>query len=79
MFIGHNNTRLFVTLGGRNSVIEALYYGVPMLGLPMTLDQFLNMAIVTKKNMGLQMDYRTLSESSFFRAITSLVYDKKYR
>ena len=79
MFIGHNNTRLFITHGGLNSVIEALYYGVPMLEVPLFADQFLNVNALIKKNMALKMDYRKISEKSLSGALYAILHNPKYR
>ena len=37
--LGHPKTRLFVTHGGNNGQNEAVYHGVPMLVIPITIDQ----------------------------------------
>lgn len=38
---GHENTKLFITHGGLLSTQEAIYNAVPMLGIPVLVDQFL--------------------------------------
>eukprot|EP00047_Mylnosiga_fluctuans_P002408 m.224363 g.224363 ORF g.224363 m.224363 type:complete len:521 (-) comp11085_c0_seq1:48-1610(-) len=40
--LGHAKTKAFLTHGGMNSVQEAAYHGVPMLGFPHFADQFDN-------------------------------------
>ena len=40
--LGHPQIRVFVTHCGNNGQYEALYHGVPMVGLPYTGDQFHN-------------------------------------
>ena len=40
--LGHKNTRLFITHAGNNGQLEALYHGVPMLAMPVALDQHRN-------------------------------------
>ena len=39
MFLGHKNLRVFVTHCGMHGVMEALHYGVPMVGVPVFSDQ----------------------------------------
>ena len=35
----HEKTRLFITNCGANGVLEALYYGVPIIGFPKVEEQ----------------------------------------
>ena len=44
--------RLFVSQLGMVSLQEAVYHGVPILGLPLTYEQGLNSDIVTMKSIG---------------------------
>lgn len=37
--LGHTKTKVFVAHGGTNGVQEAIYHGVPILGLPLIFDQ----------------------------------------
>ncbi|KAK7891041.1 hypothetical protein WMY93_023004 [Mugilogobius chulae] len=37
--LGHPKTRVFVTHGGTNGLQEAIYHGVPILGIPLFFDQ----------------------------------------
>lgn len=44
--MAHNNTKLFITHGGYNSILEAQYFGVPLLGIPIYGDQMTNLDVV---------------------------------
>lgn len=39
--VAHKNTKLFITHSGLMSSQEAIYHGVPMLGIPIFADQFM--------------------------------------
>jgi UDP:flavonoid glycosyltransferase YjiC (YdhE family) len=47
---------LAVTHGGNNSVTESLLFGVPMLVLPFSTDQFTGAAAIESGNLGLVLD-----------------------
>lgn len=50
--LGHGNTKLLVTHSGYNSQFEALYHGVPMVGIPVSGDQPYNAARMQAKGFG---------------------------
>ena len=50
--LASGHVRLFVSQLGMVSLQEAVYHGVPILGLPLTYEQGLNSDIVTMKNIG---------------------------
>lgn len=43
--LAHKNTKLFISHGGANSILEAKYYGVPMLIIPIYGEQMTNMEV----------------------------------
>ena len=57
--LASGHVRLFVSQLGMVSLQEAVYHGVPILGMPLTYEQGLNSDIVTMKNIG-GITYMTL-------------------
>lgn len=51
--------KLFITHGGQLSTTEAVYYGVPLVGIPIMADQHVNMKSVVNKGFGVRV---TLAE-----------------
>lgn len=75
----HNNTKVFITHGGLMGTLEALYYGVPLIGLPFFSDQLPNMEIYVKKNMAIRLDKNAINEEKITEALNSILTDPKYK
>ncbi|OAD54384.1 UDP-glucuronosyltransferase 2C1 [Eufriesea mexicana] len=74
----HPNVRLFITHGGMLGSQEAVYCGVPILGIPLFGDQHLNMAYFVKKGLAVKLDYRQLSYEPVSNALNELLVNKSY-
>lgn len=68
-----------MTHGGLNSVQEALYFGVPMIGFPLFGDQPLNIRLLADKNVVYTMSYKEINKNSLDKALHAVIYDPKYR
>ncbi|XP_072449000.1 UDP-glucuronosyltransferase 3A1-like [Chiloscyllium punctatum] len=75
--LGHPKVRLLVTHGGLNSLMEAVYHGVPVIGIPLFGDQFDNMVRVEAKGFGLTVQVNQLQALS--NAIATVTGDKRYK
>lgn len=73
------DTRLFVSHGGKGSLSEALYYGVPMLGLPLVGDQRVNLRKMQQKQWGLTLDARNVSQATILGGIQSILTDDRFK
>ncbi|WEV59616.1 glycosyltransferase [Bifidobacterium sp. ESL0728] len=67
---------VFLTHGGMNSVNEALYYGVPLVAVPMADDQPTVAARLEELGLGIRLDKRSISAQSFDKAATKVMFDK---
>ncbi|XP_017046352.1 UDP-glucosyltransferase 2-like [Drosophila ficusphila] len=74
----HPNIRLFITNGGSLSVMEAVYSGVPMLGLPVFFDQFGNLRFAELAGMAEVLDINTLNADILTNTIRELIKNPKY-
>merc|ERR1711923_308583 len=77
--IGHPKTKLFITHGGTNGLYEAIYHSVPMLGLPLLVDQFDNMLRVTERGAGLTLDITKINEDDLFFSIQRVLNDPEFK
>ncbi|XP_022209805.2 UDP-glucosyltransferase 2 [Drosophila obscura] len=70
--------RLFITHGGLLSTIESLYFGKPVLGLPVIYDQHLNVERAQRMGFGLGLDLNNLRQPEFEAAIRTLISEPSY-
>ncbi|XP_020786162.1 2-hydroxyacylsphingosine 1-beta-galactosyltransferase [Boleophthalmus pectinirostris] len=77
--LGHANTRAFLSHGGLNSIYEAMYHGVPVVGVPLFGDHYDTMTRVAAKGMGIMLHWKSMSEDDLYTALTSVIKDSKYR
>ena len=64
---------LAVTHGGNNSVTEALTFGVPMLVLPFSTDQFAGAAAIERGGVGVALDPNTASADEIIGAVRDVL------
>ncbi|KAA0724347.1 UDP-glucuronosyltransferase 2A1 [Triplophysa tibetana] len=77
--LGHPQTKVFVAHGGTNGVQEAIYHGVPILGLPLVFDQPDNLFKMEVKGTAKNVDFSTLDRSVFLEALKEVLYNSSYR
>ena len=61
------------------STLEAVYFGVPMVGIPLFVDQFSNVNHYAQHNCAIALDVNSLNEETFKNAIKKIVEDPVYR
>uniref|UniRef100_M4AHK6 UDP-glucuronosyltransferase n=1 Tax=Xiphophorus maculatus TaxID=8083 RepID=M4AHK6_XIPMA len=77
--LGHPKTRAFITHGGANGVFEAIYHGVPMVGIPMFADQPDNMVHMEAKGAAVVVDLNFMTTEALRDAINTVINDKFYK
>ncbi|CAG2061891.1 unnamed protein product [Timema podura] len=73
--LAHPNTLAFITHGGLMGLQEALYFGVPMVGIPLFSDQELNIQNLSPK-VAVSLDYKTLTKASLLQALNTVINDQ---
>ncbi|XP_062262790.1 UDP-glucuronosyltransferase 1A5-like [Platichthys flesus] len=77
--LGHPQTKVFVAHGGTNGVQEAIYNGVPVLGLPLFLDQFDNLVRLKERGAAKIIELGDLNGQSFEQGLREVLLQDKYR
>nr|CAD7458383.1 unnamed protein product [Timema tahoe] len=76
--LAHPNVKAFISQGGHLSTQEALYNGVPIIGLPVIGDQFYNMRIIVDKGCGVKIDFTNLTSSYLQTVIEQVLETPSY-
>ncbi|XP_061670591.1 UDP-glucuronosyltransferase 2A2-like [Syngnathoides biaculeatus] len=77
--LGHPKIKLFVAHGGTNGVQEAIYHGVPILGLPLIFDQRDNLLRIQVRGAGKVVDIFTMDQHIFFQGIQEVLTNPSYK
>ena len=77
--LSHPNMRLFVTHGGMNSYIEAVYQGVPLLVAPFAIDQHGTAALVKSQGFGEILDLNDFTSDELKNLITTITRETRYK
>ncbi len=74
-----SRARAFVTHAGANSVMESLYFGVPMVLIPHQPEQDLNAQRAVELGAGLLLDKETLTAAALREAVECIAQDGAQR
>ncbi|XP_049742089.1 UDP-glucuronosyltransferase 2B4-like isoform X3 [Elephas maximus indicus] len=77
--LGHPKTKAFITHGGANGIYEAIYHGVPMVGIPLFADQPDNIAHMKVKGAAVSLDMDTMTSTDLLNALKTVIYDPSYK
>lgn len=73
LFSAHPNCIAFITHGGLLSHTEAVYFGVPLIGVPLFGDQILNTMRAVDRGFGIHLDQYNITEESVVWATTEIL------
>lgn len=71
--LAHNKLKMFVTHGGMSSVTEAVYFGKPVVLIPISGDQPFNAMGIAATGMGEIVPYTHLTENNLKRAFRKVL------
>uniref|UniRef100_A0A8C5FR93 UDP-glucuronosyltransferase n=1 Tax=Gadus morhua TaxID=8049 RepID=A0A8C5FR93_GADMO len=77
--LGHPQTKVFVAHGGTNGVQEAIYYGVPVLGIPLFFDQYDNLLRLQERGAGKILKLAEVNGRTFEQGLGEVLHQDSYR
>ncbi|XP_072477041.1 UDP-glucuronosyltransferase 2B31-like isoform X2 [Notamacropus eugenii] len=77
--LGHPKTKAFITHGGANGVYEAIYHGVPMIGVPLFADQPHNIAHMKAKGAAVDVDFHKMTTADMLNALKTVINNPSYK
>ncbi|XP_072137270.1 UDP-glucuronosyltransferase 2A1-like isoform X1 [Mobula birostris] len=77
--LGHPKTRAFITHGGTNGIYEAIYHGIPMVGIPLFADQPDNLAHMKVKGVAEVLNFATLRAQDLVDALNTVINGTRYK
>ncbi|KAG9480647.1 hypothetical protein GDO78_012226 [Eleutherodactylus coqui] len=77
--LGKNTTKAFITHGGTNGIYEAIYHGVPMVGIPLFADQPDNIIHMKTKGMAVMLDINKMQSQDLVDAVNTVINDPSYK
>uniref|UniRef100_A0AAY5F0Q5 UDP-glucuronosyltransferase n=2 Tax=Electrophorus electricus TaxID=8005 RepID=A0AAY5F0Q5_ELEEL len=76
--LAHSKIKAFVAHGGTNGVQEAIYHGVPVLGIPLFFDQSDNLMRIQAKGAAIILELSQLNGHTFKQTLMKLLTDNSY-
>ncbi|XP_069681643.1 UDP-glycosyltransferase UGT5-like isoform X1 [Periplaneta americana] len=77
--LAHPNIRLFISHAGMLSTQEAVYHGVPVVGVPFLADQFSNIYKLSLRGLGEKLEYETVTKERVLQTVRAVLGNYSYR
>lgn len=77
--LGHPNVRVFISHCGLLGTQEAIYHGVPLLGIPIFVDQHKNAEKMESRGIAIYMHWNNLTKPSLIKAVQDIINNPSYK
>lgn len=72
----HPNMKLFISHGGNSGSIEAVHYGIPMVGIPLFFDQHRIIHNFVEKGVAVRLGINELTKNNILSCIKTVINDE---
>lgn len=76
--LAHPNVKVFISHGGLIGTHEALFYGVPIIGMPAYADQYNNLLQIEEAGHGKILQYEVLNERNLDNVLNEFLTNDRY-
>ncbi|KAF2886449.1 hypothetical protein ILUMI_19724 [Ignelater luminosus] len=76
--LGHPNLKLFISHVGTLSTQEAIYHGIPILGMPIFSDQKVNIAKMEHRMLAIYVDIKNISFEIMYEKLIEMLNNPIY-
>lgn len=77
-FSAHPNVKVFITHGGLIGMQEAIYNGVPIIGVPIFSDQYNNVLLAEQTGVGKMMQYKDINQETLNKTLNEVLNNDFY-
>ncbi|XP_045502644.1 UDP-glycosyltransferase UGT5-like isoform X2 [Colias croceus] len=77
--LAHPNVKAFITHGGPRSLEEAIFYEVPIIGLPTVRSRKVFISEITRYGAGEILDIYSLEKEALIQVLTEVATNNKYK
>lgn len=77
--LSHKNVKAFITHGGLMGTQEAIHCAVPMIGMPLFGDQFINIDLYSRRKMAVRLNYQGITEEKMDTALNEILFNPVYK
>ena len=77
--LAHNNVKAFITHGGAGSIQETICYKTPIVGIPIAMDQVLNIQDAVNKKFAVTVNWHEITEEILTHAIEEILSNHSYK
>lgn len=78
IILAHPNIKVFISHGGLIGTLEAVFHGVPIIGIPVYGDQYKNLIKAEEAGTGTTLLYHDINEENLERILHEFLKDDSY-